>query len=50
MLWTIIVLLVLFWVDGFAFDVLGALIHLLLLGALVLFILRIARGRQRLVG
>ena len=50
MLWTLIVVLVLLWVVGFAFDVLGALIHFLLLGALVLFILRIVRGRRTLVG
>ena len=49
MLWTLIVIVLLFWVVGFLFDVAGGLIHLLLAGALVLFLLTLFRKR-RIVG
>ena len=49
MLWTLIVLLLLFWVLGFMFDVAGGLIHLLLIVAAVMFILSLVRGRRRVV-
>jgi len=46
MLWTLIVLVLLFWVVGFLFDVAGGLIHLLLLVALAMFVARILRQRR----
>jgi len=49
MLWTLIVIVLLFWVVGFLFDVAGGLIHLLLAGALVLFLVTLFRKRK-LVG
>jgi hypothetical protein len=49
MLWTLIVLLLLFWVLGFMFDVAGGIIHLLLIVAAVMFIFSLVRGRRRVV-
>jgi len=46
MLWTLIVLLLLFWVLGFAFHVAGGLIHVLLVIALVLFLVNVISGRR----
>jgi hypothetical protein len=46
MLWTLIVLLLLFWVLGFAFDVAGGIIHVLLVIAVVLFLVNLVRGRR----
>ena len=50
MLWTLFVLVLLFWVVGFLFDVAGGLIHLLLLVALALFLFNLVRARRRLAG
>jgi hypothetical protein len=41
MLWTLIVVLFLFWVVGFAFDVAGGLIHALLVVCGVLFLINL---------
>ena len=49
MLWTLIVLLLLFWVLGFMFDIAGGIIHLLLVIAAVMFIVSLVRGRRRVV-
>lgn len=49
MLWTLIVLLLLFWVLGFAFDVAGGLIHILLVIALVMFLVNLLTGRRTTV-
>ena len=49
MLWTLIVLLVLFWVLGFAFDVAGGIIHLVLVVAAVLFLVNLISGRRRVL-
>jgi len=49
MLWTLSVIVLLFWVVGFLFDVAGGLIHLLLAGALVIMLLGLFRKR-RIVG
>lgn len=46
MLWTIVVLLVILWLLGFALDVAGGLIHLLLVVALVVIVLRALSGRR----
>ncbi|SER84210.1 lmo0937 family membrane protein [Salipaludibacillus aurantiacus] len=45
MIWTIIGILLLFWIIGFAIDIAGGLIHLLLVIALVVFIVNMIRGR-----
>ena len=49
MLWTLIVLLMLFWLLGFAFDVAGGIIHVLLVIALVLFVFNLLTGRRTVV-
>jgi hypothetical protein len=49
MLWTLMVLLLLFWVLGFAFDVAGGLIHVLLVIALVVFLVNLISGRRTVV-
>jgi hypothetical protein len=46
MLETIIVLLVLMWLLGFSFHVAGGLIHLLLVIAVVVLLVRIIQGRR----
>jgi hypothetical protein len=46
MLWTLIVLLLLFWALGFAFHVAGGLIHVLLVIVLVLFLVNLISGRR----
>ncbi len=46
MLWTLIVLLLLFWVLGFAFHVAGGIIHVLLVIAVILFIVNLVSGRR----
>ncbi|MED4205413.1 lmo0937 family membrane protein [Neobacillus mesonae] len=45
MIWTIIGLLLLFWVLGLVFHVAGGLIHLLLVVAVVVFIIKLFTGR-----
>lgn len=49
MLWTLVVLLLLFWVLGFAFDVAGGIIHVLLVIAAVLFLVNLLSGRRTVV-
>ena len=49
MLWTLIVLLLLFWVLGFAFDVAGGIIHILLVVALVVFLFNLISGRKKVL-
>lgn len=46
MLWTIVVLLLIFWVLGFALHVAGGLIHILLVVALVIIVLRLLTGSR----
>ena len=46
MLWTIVVLLVLLWLLGFTMHVAGGLIHVLLVIALVVIVLRLLPGRR----
>lgn len=46
MLWTILVILLALWLLGFALDVVGGLIHLLLVVALVVLVLNLFRGRS----
>jgi len=49
MLWTLIVLLFLFWLIGFAFDVAGGIIHVLLVIAAVLLLVNLISGRRTVV-
>ena len=49
MLWTVVVLMLLLWLIGFAFDVAGGAIHLLLVLAVVVFFVNLIRGRRRVV-
>ena len=46
MLWTLIVLLLVFWLLGFAFDVAGGIVHVLLVIAVVLFLVNLISGRR----
>ena len=46
MLWTLIVLLLIFWVLVFAFHVAGSLIHILLVIAVILFLVNLISGRR----
>jgi len=46
MLWTILVVLVILWLLGFSLHVGGALIHLLLVAALVVLVLNLVTGRR----
>ena len=46
MLWTLIVLLVVFWMLGLAFTVAGGLILVLLVGAAGLLVVNLSRGRR----
>ena len=49
MLWTLIVLLLLFWLLGFAFHVAGGSIHVLLVIAVVLFLVNLISGRRTVI-
>lgn len=46
MLWTILLVLLLMWALGFGFGVAGNLVHLLLVVALVVLIVRLLQGRR----
>ena len=46
MLWGLIALLLVFWLVGFAVDIAGGLIHLLLVVALVVLIDNLVTGRR----
>lgn len=46
MLWTIVVLLLILWLLGFSMKIAGGLIHLLLVVALVVIVLRLLTGRR----
>lgn len=46
MLWTVIVLLLILWLLGFTMHVAGGLIHVLLVIALVVIVLRLLSGRR----
>ncbi|MEI3607412.1 lmo0937 family membrane protein [Pseudogracilibacillus sp. SE30717A] len=44
MLWTIIGILILLWILGFSFDIAGNLIHILLVIAVIVLIIRLITG------
>ena len=46
MLWTIVVVLVILWLLGFSMKIAGGLVHLLLVVALVVIVLRLLTGRR----
>ncbi|HEX8170856.1 MAG TPA: lmo0937 family membrane protein [Thermoanaerobaculia bacterium] len=46
MLWLIIIILIILWLAGFTMHVGGGLIHLLLVIALIVLIIRLATGRR----
>jgi Ca2+/Na+ antiporter len=46
MLWTIVVILLILWVLGFSVLHIGSLIHLLLVVALVVVVVRLIQGRR----
>jgi hypothetical protein len=46
MLWTILVVLLILWLLGFSFHVGGALIHLLLVIAVVVLVFNLLSGRR----
>ena len=46
MLWTLIGILLLLWILGFAFQIGGGLIHALLVIALVVFVVNLISGRR----
>lgn len=47
MLWTLVVLLFLFWLLGFAFDVAGGIIHVVLVIVVVMFLVNLISSRRR---
>lgn len=49
MLWTIFAILLILWLLGFSFHVGGALIHLLLVIAVVVLIVNLITGRRTVV-
>lgn len=46
MLWTLIGLLILFWILGLIFEIAGGLVHILLVIALIVFIFNMITGRR----
>ncbi|WP_430790253.1 lmo0937 family membrane protein [Virgibacillus flavescens] len=46
MLWTILVILVILWALGFMFEIAGGLIHILLVIALIVLLVRLFTGRK----
>lgn len=46
LLWLIIIILIILWLGGFAFHVGGSLIHILIVIALILLIVRLVSGRR----
>jgi len=44
MLWTVILILVILWILGFSFEIAGNLVHILLVIALVVLIIRLITG------
>ncbi|RDU36521.1 lmo0937 family membrane protein [Neobacillus piezotolerans] len=45
MLWTIIGLLVLFWIIGMVFNIAGGLIHILLVAAVIVFLFNLFKNK-----
>ena len=49
MLWTLVGLILILWLLGFAFDIAGGIIHVLLVIAAVLFVVNLLSGRRTVV-
>ncbi|MFY4775419.1 lmo0937 family membrane protein [Metabacillus sp. RGM 3146] len=47
MLWTLIWILLIIWILGLIFKVAGGLIHIVLLVAVIIFIVKLVQGRGR---
>jgi hypothetical protein len=45
MLWTVVLILLIMWALGFSFHIAGGIIHLLLVIAVVVLIVRLLQGR-----
>lgn len=48
MLWTILLILVVLWLLGFATNAVGGLIHLLLVLAAIVFVAQLLTGRRQI--
>ena len=46
MLWTVVVILLVLWLLGFTLKIAGGLIHVLLVIALIVIVLRLLTGRR----
>lgn len=46
-LWTLIGLLILFWIIGFVAKIGGAVIHFLLVAAVIIFVINLILGRNK---
>lgn len=46
MLWTIFVIILVLWLLGFSFHIVGSLIHILLVVALVILVINLISGRR----
>lgn len=46
MLWTIFIILLILWILGFSFKIGGGLIHILLVIAVIVLIIRLVTGRN----
>jgi hypothetical protein len=46
LLWLIIIILIILWLGGFAMHIGGGLIHILIVIALILLIVRLVSGRR----
>jgi hypothetical protein len=46
MLWTIVVVLLILWLLGFSFHVAGGLIHIVLVVALIVLVIKLITGRS----
>jgi hypothetical protein len=45
MLWTVVLILIIMWALGLGFHIAGSLVHLLLVVAVVILIVRLLQGR-----
>jgi len=48
LLWTLVVVLLILWILGFSIGVVGSLIHILLVIAIIIILIRIIEGRRPL--